>query len=362
MKGRGSEVFPRSASRNFWCATYTGGGAYQEYTYDADGRLTRADDTQIGVTTHRAYTFDGNSNRTGLTTTVDDVGGGDPSVVETGYTYDSADRLTTAGTVYDAFGRTTTQADGAQNTYYANDLVRQITANSERTTWTLDAAGRLASWTEEDQAENGTWSTTATKTNHYGADGDSPDWIAEGNGGITRALKDLSDNLIATTSADGDVVLQLANLHGAIGTRIPLVDDTTPVVNSYDEYGNALPGTDPSRYGWLGAEQRSAETPSRVTLMGVRLYDPGTGRFLSTDPVHGGGANAYGYPADPVNLYDLDGRKVQAKYNKNSRSCSFWHGRCTIKLSRVRAWKASWNIIGGATAWGVPHRLPANQE
>ncbi|MEU0158339.1 DNRLRE domain-containing protein [Streptomyces sp. NPDC006261] len=337
--------------------TYTGGGAYQEYTYDADGRLTRTDDTQIGVTTHRAYTFDGNSNRTKLTTTVDDVSGGEPSVVETGYTYDSADRLTTGGTVYDAFGRTTTQADGAQNTYYANDLVRQITANSERTTWTLDATGRLASWTEENQAENGTWSNTATRTNHYGAEGDSPDWISEGDGGITRALKDLSDNLIATTSADGDVVLQLANLHGAIGTRIPLVDATTPVVNSYDEYGSALPGTDPSRYGWLGAKQRSAETPSRVTLMGVRLYDPGTGRFLSTDPVHGGGANAYGYPADPVNLYDLDGRKVQAKYNKNSRSCSFWHGRCTIKLSRVRAWKASWNIIGGATAWGVSAAL-----
>ncbi|MBT2425947.1 hypothetical protein J7F02_09720 [Streptomyces sp. ISL-112] len=58
-------------------------------------------------------------------------------------------------------------------------------------------------------------------------------------------------------------------------------------------------------------------------------------------------------PGQPVR----PGRKVQAKYNKNSRSCSFWHGRCTIKLSRVRAWKASWNIIGGATAWGVSAAL-----
>ncbi|MFE5854280.1 DNRLRE domain-containing protein [Streptomyces sp. NPDC056500] len=337
--------------------TYTGGGAYQEHTYDAAGRLTKTDDTQIGATTHRAYVFDDNSNRTKLTTTEDDVDGGAPNVTTTDHTYDSADRLTTAGNVYDAFGRTTTQSNGAQNAYYANDLVRQITANSERTTWALDAAGRLASWTEEDQAENGVWTTTATKTNHYGTEGDSPDWTAEGNGTITRLVKDLADNLIATTSAGGDVVLQLANLHGAIGTRIPLVDATTPVVNTYDDYGNPLPGTDPARYGWLGSKQRSAETPSRTTLMGVRLYDPRIGRFLSPDPLYGGGANAYGYPADPVNRYDLDGRKVLAKYNKNSRSCSVWKGRCVIKLSRARAWKASWDIIGGATAWGVSAAL-----
>ncbi|MBD0710424.1 MULTISPECIES: RHS repeat-associated core domain-containing protein [unclassified Streptomyces] len=40
--------------------------------------------------------------------------------------------------------------------------------------------------------------------------------------------------------------------------------------------------------------------------MGVRLYNPATGRFLSIDPVYGGGDNRYGYPGDPVNQYDLD--------------------------------------------------------
>ena len=45
--------------------------------------------------------------------------------------------------------------------------------------------------------------------------------------------------------------------------------------------------------------------------MGVRLYNPESGRFLSTDPVYGGNANTYTYPLDPVNMYDLDGRMAQ---------------------------------------------------
>jgi hypothetical protein len=42
--------------------------------------------------------------------------------------------------------------------------------------------------------------------------------------------------------------------------------------------------------------------------MGARVYDPYTGTFLQTDPVQGGGANAYGYTdGDPVNETDLTG-------------------------------------------------------
>lgn len=42
--------------------------------------------------------------------------------------------------------------------------------------------------------------------------------------------------------------------------------------------------------------------------MDLRLYDPATGRFLSTDLIASGNSNAYDYcGAEPINCTDITG-------------------------------------------------------
>ncbi|WP_225102492.1 DNRLRE domain-containing protein [Streptomyces sp. CoH27] len=303
----------------------------RSYRYDAAGRLTRTDDTDPGgVCTRRDYTFDKNTNRTALAVAASGVGADCTSTgaATTSYAYDSADRLVTTGIVYDALGRTTTQPTGATIGYYANDLVRQQTSGTSRQTWNLDAAGRLANWTTETN-NAGTWTQTGSKTNHYGSDTDSPDWTQETSNTLTRNVQGSSGNLDAITSATGDTVLQLTDIHGDVTVQLPLDTAQAPTAFAYDEYGNPE-GATAARYGWLGGKQRSSETVTGATLMGVRLYDPTTGRFLSVDPVYGGNANAYEYcNGDPLNHYDLDGRwgwfkSLKRRFNRWSANALGW--------------------------------------
>nr|WP_318552271.1 RHS repeat-associated core domain-containing protein [Kitasatospora fiedleri] len=293
-------------------ATHTGTPgvtAAQTFAYDKAGRLTTVQDTSPdAVCTTRGYGFDNNTNRTTLATAVAARGTDCTTTGATTQTntHDSADRLVNSGHTYDAFGRTTA-LPGSTVAYYTSDLVQQQTTGTNRQTWTLDSHQRFRSWTAETN-NSGTWTTNLTKTNHYGSDSDNPRWVGDNLANYTRNVTGITGDLGATTTNTGLTTLQLANLHGDITLQLPL-NGTAPTVLDYDEYGNGRTGQTTTRYGWLGTKQRSTETPSGLTLMGVRLYSPTTGRFLSIDPVHGGNANAYDYVhADPLTKYDLDGR------------------------------------------------------
>jgi RHS repeat-associated protein len=101
--------------------------------------------------------------------------------------------------------------------------------------------------------------------------------------------------------------IDMATVSDAIeqGPRCFLSTSTT------DEYGNPTnPATaGATRYGWLGTKQRAADTPAGLVLMGVRLYNALTGRFLQVDPIYGGNANDYDYcNASPVGCVDLNGK------------------------------------------------------
>lgn len=344
--GDGTTVYTDTVTENVHgqVTTHQGWSA-QKYKYDRAGRLTGVDDTVGEACTRRAYTFDKRTNRTALATATAESGSACTSAgaTATNHTYDSADRLVDSGYTYDAFGRTTA-LPGSTVDYYNNDLVRRQTSSGKRQTWRLDAALRFRSWTVE-TGGGSSWTQTESKVNHYDGDGDNPRWIVEDttSGALTRNIDSASGGLAATTSNTGDTVLQLTTIHGGVALQLPLDTSQAPTALDSDEYGNRRPGQTATRYNWLGGKQRSAETLTGLTLMGVRLYNPATGRFLSMDPVYGGSANAYEYTyADPANKYDLDGRWV-AWVGRAAQWC--WRSCRKIAPAVRRVWRGAKSVI-----------------
>ncbi|MFB8109713.1 DNRLRE domain-containing protein [[Kitasatospora] papulosa] len=309
-------IHGQSASHSGW--------SHQDYGYDATGRLTRVEDTSENVCSLRTYTLDKRSNRTGTAATAAVPGVDCPTSAGSTATrsYDTADRIAETGYSYDAFGRTTA-LPGSTLTYYANDLVRQQTAGTRRQTWQLDAALRFRSAVVETSSA-GTWTQMSETVNHYADDSDSPRWIQEGTqGAVTRNVSSATGAFSATTGKTGGAVLQLSNVHGDVALQLPLEPGVAPTAIDTDENGASRPGKTTPRYGWFGRNQRSSETLTGLVLMGVRLYDPASARFLQIDPIFGGNCNAYDFVcADPVNGTDLDGRC--GAYGNPFKACDKW--------------------------------------
>lgn len=343
------------------------GWSTQDYRYDRIGRLTGVDDTSNTLCTRRGYTFDARANRKSLTTATGVPGADCPTTggTTTNSTHDSADRLVDTAYTYDAFGRTTALPSNTLG-YYANDLAYQQTANGTRQTWALDPALRFRSWTVE-TSNGSTWTQTASKLNHYSGDGDNPRWITENisTGALTRHVDGIAGGLAATTGKTGNTVLQLTNIHGDVALQLPLDSSQAPVALDHDEYGNSRAHQATTRYSWLGAHQRSTETPGGLTLMGVRLYSPAVGRFLSIDPIAGGSCNRYEYAcADPRNKYDLDGtylrERVQTDCNsfncvRMRRICESSSNKCSLQWDMWfrRGWSGAYIEAGWRYALSV---------
>lgn len=286
------------------------GGSAQNYRYDGAGRLVKVEDTYGGGCTTRLYAFTPNTNRTALTSYPSNGGCGTTGTpTEQRSDYDTADRAVQSGYTYDNLGRTTglpagQAAGGADMTigYYANDQVASISQSGQAKTFTRDPQGRITTTTTTGGPHPG------TTVNHYSGGEDSPGWISEADGSWTRNLLGIS-GLAAVQRSDGGLTLQLADLHGDIVATSTPAGTGIDGYSEHTEYGAPRgPAADPGRYGWLGGHQRDSDALGGLVLMGRRLYNPATGRFLQLDPVDGGSANAYEYcSGDPLNKTDLTG-------------------------------------------------------
>jgi RHS repeat-associated protein len=325
----------------------------QNYSYDNAGRLTQVQDSVDGACTTRSYGFNQQSDRTSLSSyAANDDGTCQATTAASTVTnsFDAADRITNSGYTYDQLGRTLTVpaaglASGTSalsTAYYDTDMPVSLTQGAAAKAFTLDPAGRYR--TEVDTTSG---TETMRTVNHYSGSTDSPSWQAVStDAGSTytwqRNVPGVDGALAAIQSSDGTTALELTNLHGDVVATLPdqvptAADQTGASISAYfesTEYGAPRDSSLANRYGWLGAAQRSSETTvASVVLMGQRLYNPATGRFLQTDPVPRGSCNAYDYVCqDPINNLDLDGR---SKHNYSGHHWHWWG--LELDLTRHRA-------------------------
>lgn len=328
----------------------------QDFGYDNAGRLTTVEDAVDGACVTRTYGYSKQSDRTSSATYLAAADGTCQSATAASTvtsTYDTANRVIDSGYTYDQLGRTLTTpatalASGnatAGFTYHDTDMAATMTQGNERKAFTLDPAGRYRTMVA---------TTTGTETrrivNHYNSENDSPSWIGTStDGGSTyttvRNVTGIDGQLAATYDSAGVSILQITNLHGDVVATVPnqvptaanTVGASPTAYFESTEYGGSRDTGVTNRYAWLGGAQRSTDTVGSLILMGARLYNPGSGRFLSTDPVLGGNASPYDYcVGDSINCTDLSGESMcyQYYYKKWKRKVLWW--------TETYRWKWKW--------------------
>jgi RHS repeat-associated protein len=254
-----------------------GNGTYCTYSYDNAGRQTGHEWRTSGGSIINAYDFelDAAGNHTRETITEPYSTPVIPSE-ETAYTYNTVNRITTAGTTsfsFDNNGNTLSKgtfgfqyddndrlvsANGTSNKQYMYDGIghrRQKTLNSVVTRYILDIVGMSKVLMETDAA--------GTPQNYY----------IYGLGLISRI-----NNSNQTSYYHYDFR----------GSTIALTDETETITHQYqyDEFGKLVQflEADFNPYRYVGAFGVTYEEDD-LYFMRARYYDPEIGRFLSEDPV-----------------------------------------------------------------------------
>ena len=323
------------------------------YGYDKAGRLTSAtigshsyaygfgaQDTSCGTGTNMNANAGKNGNRTSQT--IDGV--------TTNYCYDYADRLVSGtgsinGSItYDTHGNMThigTPSGTSPETYMfydssdRNSGMEQYDENGDGSAvyYDRDVSGRIIG---RYGSSINDWAFTGRGDLYYGysADGDTADFVRDGNWNIVEKTLHLPGSVTLTLKPQEAQInakkqYSLSNMqsHTLLTTDASGTNTSTGSgpLNTfvYDPFGNMIASDHPSNtedgsYGFGGSREKMTETNFALTpiQMGARVYLPTLGRFTSRDSVPGGTANNYVYALDPINDSDYSGMSLFSSVGK----------------------------------------------
>ncbi|MFI5385565.1 MAG: RHS repeat-associated core domain-containing protein [Fimbriimonadales bacterium] len=305
-------------------------GVITTYTRNALGLLTDLKNQATGplLSEYNQFSYDGVFNPTGLTASVTGVSSQSGA---TGWQYDSLDRITqeqsarlggyTQTFASDPVDNLTTFKGSAQTFNSDNQQTGAgfvYDGNGNPTTYKgtslgFDVGNRLASlgssWTAGYRADGlRGWKTNSGGTIYYLYDRGEPVYEVNASGSITAMNVFAPDGLVARYS--GGWTYYTFDAQGNVSQRL---DSSQNGVSSsvYDAFGaETTSGTTPTdSFGYNAQWGYLLDRDTGLYLCRHRYYDPGSGRWVTRDPVgYRGGIGLYAYCGNgPVGSSDPRG-------------------------------------------------------